>query len=228
MPPGVGGMNRMASRQPAMMAPAASTPLSTQAAVPASAPAAAAVTGPPADSLLQHSPKPAVVSMASHSLSIQADNSTLSQILHEVSTQSGMKVEGLSKDDRIFGSYGPGDPHEVLLSLLEGCGYNVLMVGDTGGGAPRELTLSPRTAAGGITQNSAQASRNTAEEDNDDDGDVQQAPPPEPVQTPPPAQPNENGQPQQRSPQEILQELRARQQNQNGAQPNPTPPQPPQ
>jgi hypothetical protein len=128
----------------------------------------------------------------------------------------GMKVEGLSKDDRIFGNYGPGDPREVLLSLLEGSGYNVLMVGDNKG-APRELSLSQRSAANTVA--SAAAVNNNRQEDEDE---IEQEPPPpqpEPVQNvnqPPQGNPAE-GVP--RNPAEIQQELlRMRQQQQQAPQ----------
>lgn len=192
--------------------------------VPAASPVAQPVEIP-RDSLLQQAPKQARITVAPHGLSILADNSALSEILREISVATGMKVEGLSRDERVFGTYGPGEARQVLLTLLEGSGYNVLMIGDLASGAPRELSLSQRAVA--ASGNSVASSRNPAEEDAEDDQDVQQTPVPEPQpvqQTQPAGQ--DNGQPQPpRSPQEILQELqRLRQQNQN---PN-LPPQGPQ
>ena len=58
------------------------------------------------------------------------------------------KVEGLSQDQRVFGSFGPGDPRDVLSQLLEGSGYNVLMLGGQGDGAPEEIVLSIAKPAG--------------------------------------------------------------------------------
>jgi len=175
--------------------------------------------GPPRDSLLQQSPKPAEIRVAPHSLVIKADNSTLSQILHDISSTTGMKIDGLSKDERIFGTYGPGEAREVLLALLEGSGYNVIMIGDLAGTAPRELSLTQRVNSGPV--NSAPLVRKPPQEDDDSDQDVQQAPPPEPqpvqpVQNVAPAPGQDGAQQPPRSPQEILQELqRLRQQNQN-------------
>jgi len=194
---------------------------------PAPAPAAEVPPAAPAatpDSLLQRPPKPAEVTVAPHSLAVKADNSTLSQILQSIASSTGMKIDGLpaGQDQRVFGSYGPGDPHEVLLSLLDGSGYNVIMVGDTPTGAPRELSLSQRANSNTLASNGARP--NGSEDDADDAEDVQQAPPPEPqpaIQQPPPA-PGENPQQQLRSPQEILQELqRLRQQGQQPGQPPP-------
>ena len=182
--------------------------------------------GIPRESLLSQPSKKAEVTVASHSLAIKADNSALSEILHDISGSTGMKVEGFSKDERVFGSYGPGDAREVLMSLLEGSGYNILMVGSTADGAPRELTLSPRT-----TTASGAAAPVRANNNNEDEEDVEQEVPqvqtPEP-QLPPQAvnpQTGSGGDPSQqqpRTPQEILQELqRIRQQGQSNGAPQP-------
>jgi hypothetical protein len=194
-----------------MTPPVASGP--AMAATPTSAAAAPQPVGPPRDSLLQQPAKPAQVTVASGSLAIKADNSSLSQILQEISKSTGMKVDGLGKDDRIFGSYGPGEPREVLLSLLEGSGYNVLMIGDNKG-APRQLSLSQRAAGGALASTSP--ARNNREPDDDEiEQEQPQAPPEQPqpvVQTPPG---NPDGTQQPRNPAEIQQELlRLRQQQQ--------------
>ncbi len=184
-------------------------PVAPESAPIATPPAQPATT--PRDSLLLKPAKNATVSVAPHSLTIQADNSELSQILRAISASTGMKVEGLSTDERVFGTYGPGEPHQVLLSLLEGSGYNVLMVGDTDG-APSQLSLSLRAAKG--AESAAQGPRNAAREEEEDEPeqDVQQVQPPEQPQ-PIPVQGQEI-QPG-RSPVDIQQEmLRLRQQQQ--------------
>jgi hypothetical protein len=164
--------------------------------------------GAPPDSLLQHPAKPADVAATPGSLFIKADNSSLSQILQQVSKSTGMKVDGLGQDERIFGTYGPGNPREVLLSLLDGSGYNVLMVGDNKG-APRQLSLSQRAA--GSTIASAPAHNNREQEDDEIEQEQPQPDPPQP------------GNPyavQPRNPAEIQQELmRLRQQEQAPQQP---------
>jgi len=205
---------RRQSRGAAARPPGATIPASP--AQPAPAPVVAPAAEPvsriftaPRNSLLQQPPKPAQVSFTPNSLTVKADNSTLSQILHEIAASTGMKVEGLAQDQRIFGSYGPGEPRVVLLSLLEGSGYNVVMIGDTAGGAPRELSLTQRTA-GAPSVASTSIARNSSQDD-DDDQDVPQTPVPEPPQLPGNPQNPEGAQP--RSPQEIQQELmRLRQQ----------------
>jgi hypothetical protein len=80
-------------------------------------------------------------------LTISAENSELSQILQDVSRESGMTISGGVTSARVFGRYGPATPPEVLTELLAGLGYNIMMVGNTGDGAPRELLLSARSGA---------------------------------------------------------------------------------
>ena len=195
------------------------------------APAAVAATEAPAteapgatrDSLLQQPPKHAEITIEPHTLAIKADNSALSEILHAIASSTGMKLDGFTKDERIFGSYGPGETHEVLLSLLQGSGYNVVMVGNVDDGrAPRELSLSQRTAS--ATPATSAPTANNAEDDAEDEQEVQQAPP----ETPLPGRPNLGNPPgasegqQPRSPQQILQDLqRQRQQDPNQQQPPP-------
>jgi hypothetical protein len=77
-------------------------------------------------------------------LFIQASNSSLDQILNDISLKTGAKVEGMSADERVFGIYGPGPARDVLTELLDGSGYNVLLVGDLGQGTPRRIVLSGR------------------------------------------------------------------------------------
>jgi hypothetical protein len=86
----------------------------------------------------------ATVVWDSHGLSIVAANSSLIQILKDISAATGAKVEGLGVDERIFGTYGPGQARDVISQLLDGSGYNVLMVGDQGEGTPRQIELSNR------------------------------------------------------------------------------------
>jgi hypothetical protein len=104
-------------------------------------------------------PAEASVTWDSHGLLISAQNSSLRQILDSVAAATGAKVEGLGADQRIFGTYGPGKAHEVLTQLLDGTGYNVLMIGDQGEGTPRQIVLTSRNGSGSAT---AQAAANAA------------------------------------------------------------------
>lgn len=76
-----------------------------------------------------------------------ANNSDLGEILSDVAHLTGMKIDGPESRDRVFGVYGPGNPRQVLTELLEGQGYDFMLVGDTAGGAPREVLLTARSAA---------------------------------------------------------------------------------
>jgi hypothetical protein len=181
--------------------------------IPASAPAPTR-----APSLLDKPAEPAKVDLAAGHLSIAAHNSSLTEILHQVASASGMTIEGLGTDKRVFGSYGPGDPQEVLSSLLHGSGYNVVMLGRTDSGAPKDLTLSPRGAA--VASSGPNRSTPSAqEEDAEDEVQVQ---PQEPASPPTPAAPNP-GQPNGvRTPQQMLQEMQQlRQQQLQQQQPQP-------
>jgi hypothetical protein len=85
----------------------------------------------------------AQVVYAGGQLEITADNSSLNQILREISRQAGMKITGGVKDERVFGKYGPGPAAEILASLLDGTGSNMLLR-ETPAKAPAELILTVR------------------------------------------------------------------------------------
>jgi hypothetical protein len=87
-------------------------------------------------------------------LAISADNSSLNQILRDVSRQTGMKITGGVADQRVFGRYGPGAPAGILASLLDGTGSNMLLR-ESATHTPLELILTPR--GGGVTPPSPNA-----------------------------------------------------------------------
>ncbi len=110
----------------------------------------------------------ATVVWDSHGLLVQASNSSLDQILNDISLKIGAKLEGIGADERIFGTYGPGPAREVLAQLLDGSGYNILMVGDQGAGTPRKIVLSGRpTGAAPLRSNTAFNNDNEPENDQD-------------------------------------------------------------
>ncbi len=124
--------------------------------------------------------KPAEASVVwdSQGLFIQASNSSLDQILKEVSLKIGAKVEGMGADERIFGTYGPGPAREVLNELLDGSGYNILMIGDQGEGTPRRVVLSVRPTGPSKPSGNANPSANN-QNDPENDQEAQQASEPE-------------------------------------------------
>jgi hypothetical protein len=123
----------------------------------------------------------ATVTWDSKGLRIEATNSSLQQILTDVAAATGASIEGFGKDQRVFGAYGPGPARTVLSALLEGTGYNILMVGDLGQGAPRQLLLSTKNAASPQPNQPVAVNNNQA---NDADADEEPAQPPLPVRTP--------------------------------------------
>lgn len=175
-----------------------------------------------APSLLNQPAQPAKVTLTAGKLTIEANNSTLSAILDQISHSGGMKILGLQggkADQRIFGTYGPGAPRTVLSDLLNGSGYNVMMLGTTPAGVPRELALTLRPT-GGVPNPPPQAQNNMRDEYEEDQiRPTEYAPTPEnePERPPRPAGMG-NG---VRTPQQILQELeQMRQRQAQGEQPN--------
>lgn len=195
-------------------------PLSVKAAAPPPAPIVPPAPPPP-NWPVNDKAVPASVVWSDHTLRIDAANSSLQQILALVASDTGAKVEGLGLDQRVFGNYGPGDARDVLTQLLLGSGYNIVMVGDNGQGAPRQIMLSARR--GGNSPMPLAARANPQDDDNDDTPDnqvdVQPEPVPQPV-PPPPAQVPGIAPP--RTPQQLMEEMQQRQQQiQQNQQPNP-------
>jgi hypothetical protein len=126
--------------------------------VPESPPAASVAVSEPA-------PEPATVTLADGRLTVTAENSDLTAILQQIARTSGMSIEGLGKSTRVFGIYGPGNPRDVLIDLLDGSGYNFVMLGGGNGRAPAKLVLTEKTASPLPSANHAPAA---ADEDTDD------------------------------------------------------------
>ncbi len=152
-------------------------------------------------------PSAATVVWNSLGLHVEASNSSLGQILKDVAAATGTQVEGLTSDERIFGSYGPGTARDVLSQLLEGSGYNVVMIGDQGQGTPRAVVLSQQQKA------DAQPAANPQTATGDENSDAEEQAQPQPQQPPPPPVRNgfAPGAPP-RTPQQIMQEMQQRQQ----------------
>jgi hypothetical protein len=125
-------------------------------------------------------PPPAVIETAPDSLTIRADGASLTQTLQRIADKTGMKVNGVANDEHIFGTYGPGNPREVLTALLYGTPYNVIMDGALASGAPRELLLSPKpTGSAGVAAAPAeQPAQSSPDEDSDAPADESDLPPP--------------------------------------------------
>jgi hypothetical protein len=153
------------------------------------------------------------VSWDSRGLEIEASNSSLDQILHQVAATTGAKLEGLTQDQRVFGSYGPGPGCDVLSKLLDGSGYNVLMIGRRDTDAPLEIVLSARSPASPQTAANNQNRSNSK----NDQASAQLKPEPPPDNAPEQPRPQStqnpfaNGEPP-RDPLQFMQEILQRQQ----------------
>ena len=129
---GLAGSAQTTSRLP----PTAPTSTSN----PNSLPAPIAATAPQGDTLQRHRAR---VVYANGMLEVHADNSSLNQILRDVSRETGMKIVGGVADQRVFGSYGPASAATVLQTLLDGTGANMLLQ-ETPTHTPLQLVLTPR------------------------------------------------------------------------------------
>jgi hypothetical protein len=158
-------------------------------------------------------PNQAKVSWDGRGLEIEASNSSLNQILHQVAADTGARLEGLTQDQRVFGTYGPGPESDVLLKLLDGSGYNVLIIGGREADTPLEIVLSVRSTV--IPQTAA--NNQNRSHSKDDEVGKQREPEPQPVYSPEPPRPQPtqnpfgNGEPQRDSMQ-FMQEILQRQQ----------------
>jgi hypothetical protein len=162
-------------------------------------------------------PSQPTVTWNSQGLSIQASNSSLSQILNAIGTKTGAKIEGVSGDERVFGEYGPGPARDVLTQLLRGSAYDFLMLGDQGQGTPRQVILTARR--GGAATPSRNVSPQQPQDPTDDEGvsepepEEQIQPPPAPQQQQPQAMPQQEPMtPQQRM--QMMQQQRLQQMQQ--------------
>jgi hypothetical protein len=212
VPPGQRGATHPGAWQPAPAKPAAQQQPPAAAAKPMST--SAPETAPA--SLLNQPPEPARITLSGGKLTVTANNSSLTEILRTIASTGGMNIQGLSRDQRIFGSYGPGNPRKVLGSLLEGTGYNVLMVGSTRSGAPAQLVLTVRGDAPPSPPMPVQATEQMLGPRPNPYQNLNQYreehPAPQPLGPRPGVQPPNNG--KAKSPAQILQELEKMRQQQ--------------
>lgn len=158
---------------------------------------------PSQNPVVVESARPAKVVYAGGLLTVTADNSSLNQILREISRLSNLKITGGVADERVYGLYGPALMPVVLVTLLNGTGSNMFLIQDASA-APRELVLTPRQ--GGASPPNPMAGRGVDPEDETDlppqlTPRVSNAPganprgvnPPHPQQWQPAASPSANG-----------------------------------
>lgn len=97
-------------------------------------------------------PAPPQVTYSNGLLTIVANNSTLSDILHAVSARTGASVDAPPQlgAERVAARIGPGTPREVLSDLLNGPGVDYILLGSDGDpNGVRSIILSPNQASPG-------------------------------------------------------------------------------
>ena len=92
-------------------------------------------------------------------LMIDAHNATLSQVLRAVQQQTGasMEVPAGANSERVVAQIGPGQPRDVINTLLNGSKFDYVILGVLGSpGAVQKVILTPRQG-GSVGSMSAQA-----------------------------------------------------------------------
>jgi hypothetical protein len=180
--------------------------------------------------------QPPQVSYLNGQLTIISRNSTLADILHAVSRQTGAVIElpAGAGFERVAGRMGPGTARDVLAELLNGSRYDYVMIASAAN--PRGLQhviLTPKSAGGeapapnpattAYQQPEQQVSPNEPEMPPDATADDQEPPPEEPpsetpqpdqgqAQYPQPGAPEPGAQQGVKTPEQLLHELQRMQQ----------------
>ena len=199
----------------------------------------------PPPTLEQSPPTPAQVTYSNGQLTILAQNATLSQVLRSVQSLTGASIDmpAGTSNERVVGQLGPGQPRDVLNSLLNGTKFNYIILGVNGSpGAVQKVILTtpkPATPVNTAQNNNPPPPDESQDEDNYGEPEPQPQPaqpvPPQfrhrpnmpgrmpeafnPAAQQPPSQPapdtsNDNTQPGVKTPEQLLQELQQMQQQQ--------------
>lgn len=223
------------------MGTSAAAPQKRSAAKPKGAQAAAAATEPTQPPAPPPTPEqmPAVqprVSFQNGLLSIEANNSTMYDVLSAVKRQTGANIDVPlgSAADRVVTRIGPGKPRDVMASLLSGSKFNYIIVGPPQNPDGIQRVILSRRPAGGVpAAASGQASFNpqAAPAEEEPVEEMEPEAPPEEIAQPEPAPPTvqpgqdptqqpgqQQGQQQNpnqtKTPEQLLQELQRMQQQQ--------------
>jgi hypothetical protein len=161
-------------------------------------------------------------------ITVAAGNSSLNQILRDIARLTGVKITGGVADERVFGDYGPASPSQVLATLLNGTGSNMLLV-QSNGNAPTELILTPRQGGATPPNPNAQSFDESSESSEDAPPNPVarpiRRPDPQPGEASPQAPIGEGNGPSSpngiKTPQQIYEELQRRRQQQQQQPANP-------
>ena len=101
-----------------------------------------------------------MVSYQNGQLTIDSQNATLSQVLRSVQQQTGASVDipPGSGSERVVARLGPGNPKDVLASLLNGSKFNYVILGepDNSGRVQKIILLSKNNSADAVGPTTAQ------------------------------------------------------------------------
>jgi hypothetical protein len=142
-------------------ASAATAPTKPRAHVRKSAPVTeVASTPPPSPPTLEQSPPtPPKVNFQNGELTINASNSTLSQVLRAVQLRTGASIDipAGAGSERVVAQLGPGQPQDVLNTLLNGSKFDYVILGVNGNpGEVQKVILTPKQNGTATSVNSAQ------------------------------------------------------------------------
>ena len=191
---------------------------------------------PPPPTLAQLPALPPQVRYSHGQLTIVAENSTLSDILRAVRTQTGADVEvPPNATERVVAHLGPGPARDVLAALLNGTHFNYVMLGSPAHpDSVDRLILTSKSGGVPDVSPSTPAAQNTNQSQVDEQGvqgvDISEQPVDDPGDNSAnaePQQPQPNAQ-QVKTPEQLLRELQLQQQQQQQQQQTPQGGPPPQ
>ena len=186
---------------------------------------------PPPPTLEQQAPTPPQVTYKNGQLAIDSRNATLSQVLRSVQAQTGASVEipPGAGNERVVATLGPGEPKDVLASLLNGSKFNYVILGEANNPGSVQKVILMASTGGTPAAYVATTAQNTplppqpSQAVEPPEEDYQQASEPEVENQPAPNQPTLPGgenltpdvtNPAGRTPEQMLQELQRMQQQQ--------------
>ncbi len=117
---------------------------------PPAPPAPVIPSGPLTPLTLQQTPAlPAQIDFQNGQLTITARNSSLGDILRTVHTKTGATMDfPPNVSERVVGQFGPGQPRDVLASLLNGANFNYAIVGSPANPTGMDKVIITRNTGG--------------------------------------------------------------------------------
>ena len=120
-------------------------------------------TPPPPPTLEQQPPVAPQVTYKNGQLTIDSRNATLSQVLRSVQAQTGASVEipPGAGSERVVATLGPGQPKDVLASLLAGSKFNYVILGQADNTGAVQKVILMASAGGSVGTTAATTAQNT-------------------------------------------------------------------